>query len=362
MLSLIADFVVHAASRFSSKGPWGNDNNPKGQAGSSIFGDMNFNKIPAKYVGRLWMMAVAAIIALWFATGLYVINPDQEGVELRCGKYFTTKGPGLHYHLPHPVEDVIKVSVTSVQRMEIGYRTLGDRNERSADRANLEQESLMLTKDENIVDTNFEIQWKIKDVRNYLFNFRGNEVNPTVKNAAEAMVREVIGRQGIAALLDGTGRTMLADELQTSLQKLFDNYGMGVHIVSIQIKKVDPPAAVIDAFRDVQSARADKERAVNIAYAYSNDIIPRARGEAAAMINDAEAYRESVLHNAHGESQRFSMTYAKYKESKEIVKEKIYIETMQEIFSDMNKIIVDKQGSSMYYMPLSELLQHKEKS
>lgn len=354
MCWLVARIIAIVGSS-SFTGPWGE----RGKYARGFGNGFTKIRLP-QFSGNMRSYSIFLLLgilcAVWALSGLYVVEPDEEGVELWLGKYHATTMPGLHYCLPYPIGEVVNVSVTSIQRMEVGYKTVSNRQ----DAGGSDMDSLMLTKDENIVDTNFEIQWKIKDVREHLFNFRHADVNATVRSAAESIVREVIGRQEMLNLLEGRGRAMLADELQVSLQKLFDSYGMGIHITSIQVKKVDPPHAVIDAFRDVQSARADRERAINLAYAYSNDIIPRARGEAAAVINSAIAYKESVIHDATGESQRFTLAYNEYKVAKDVVKEKIYLDTMKDVFAGMGKVIVDKNASNVYYLPLAEMLKSRE--
>ncbi len=302
---------------------------------------------------------IAAICALlWLATGVYRVEPDEQGVVMRFGEFHRTTQPGLRYHLPAPFESVFKPKVTRVNRLEVGFRSpgqsgfLGMNNGQKA--ASLLEESLMLTGDENIVDINFEVQWKVNDAKNYLFNIRSPE--ETVKQAAESAMREVIGRTQIATAL-AEGRVQVEAEAMKLLQEILDSYSAGIQIVRMQMLKVDPPAEVIDAFRDVQTARADKERLRNEAEAYRNDIIPRARGQAERMIQEAEAYKQEVVERSKGESSRFLAVYNEYKEAPDVTRKRIYLETMEGIMQGMSKMIItdSKSGSVLPYLPLNEL-------
>ncbi|MEO0035651.1 MAG: Protein HflK, partial [Pseudomonadota bacterium] len=248
-------------------------------------------------------LAVLAALAAWAATGIYKVSPDEQGVVLRFGKWVDTTEPGLHYRLPYPVDSVLLPKVTKVNQLQIGYRSAGDpRIERTAISRNVPEESRMLTGDENIVEADSAVFWRIKDAGKFLFNVRDPEM--TVKVAAESSLREVIGRNPIQAALSDK-RELIALQAQEELQRLLDSYGAGIEIQQVQLQKVDPPGAVIDAFNDVQRARADQERARNEAEAYRNDIIPRARGEAERLVQESQAYREQVVNLAQGDAKRF---------------------------------------------------------
>src|SRR4051794_19572766 len=300
-------------------------------------------------------LVVAVIVVLWLASGFYRVLPDEQGVVLRFGQYNRTTQPGLNYHLPAPIETVLTPSVTHINRIEIGYRT-GDA--RGAAGRQIGEEALMLTGDENIVDINFTVFWLIKDAQAYLFNIRNPEA--TVKSAAESAMREVVGETPIAAAL-AEGRGKIESHTQELLQRILDSYGAGIQITQVQMAKVDPPAPVIDAFRDVQRALADRERLRNEAEAYRNDIVPRARGEAAQIKQGADAYRAEIVARAQGDADRFLSVYNAFKQSEDVTLQRLYLETMEEILKNSRKIIIDKsaQGQTgvLPYLPLPELLQ-----
>ena len=302
--------------------------------------------------GGLGLIALAAA-GLWLATGIYQVRPDEQGVVLRLGKWVDTTEPGLHYHLPYPVETVLLPRVTAVNQLQLGFRA--DRFER-AGRREVPEESRMLTGDENIVEASFAVFWQIKDAGQFLFNVRDPE--NTVKMAAESAMREVIGRNPIQLALS-EGREKIATQAQDELQKLLDSYGAGIAIKQVQLQKVDPPAAVIDAFNDVQRARADQERLRNEAEAYRNDIIPRARGDAQRVVQDAEAYKEQVVDLAQGEAKRFTDVLAAYRQAEDVTARRLYLDAMEDILKGATKIIIDpaaKGGQGVVpYLPLPEL-------
>jgi len=299
-------------------------------------------------------VVLIAIVVLWMASGFYRVLPDEVGVVLRFGAYNRTTQPGLNYHLPTPIESVLTPSVTRVNRTEIGYRS-GEG--RAAGSRQLPEEALMLTGDENIVDINFTVFWIIKDAQSYLFHIRAPEA--TVKAAAESAMREIVGETQIAqALAEGRGK--IESETQHLLQRILDSYGAGIVITQVQMAKVDPPAPVIDAFRDVQRALADRERLRNEAESYRNDILPRARGVAVQTRQDAEAYRAEIIARSQGDADRFTAVYRAFKVAQDVTLQRLYIETMEEILKNSNKIIIDKaaQGQSgvLPYLPLPSLL------
>ena len=299
-------------------------------------------------------VVLIAIVVLWMASGFYRVLPDEVGVVLRFGAYNRTTQPGLNYHLPTPIESVLTPSVTRVNRTEIGYRS-GEG--RPAGSRQLPEEALMLTGDENIVDINFTVFWVIKDAQSYLFHIRAPEA--TVKAAAESAMREIVGETQIAqALAEGRGK--IESETQHLLQRILDSYGAGIVITQVQMAKVDPPAPVIDAFRDVQRALADRERLRNEAESYRNDILPRARGVAVQTRQDAEAYRAEIIARSQGDADRFTAVYRAFKVAQDVTLQRLYIETMEEILKNSNKIIIDKaaQGQSgvLPYLPLPSLL------
>lgn len=312
--------------------------------------------IPGGFGGATGIgLAVLAVVALWLASGFYRVLPDQQGVVLRFGAYNRTTQPGLNYHLPAPIESVFTPSVTTVNRLEIGYRT---NDTRAAASRQVPEEALMLTGDENIVDINFTVFWLIKDAQNFLFNIRNPEA--TVKSAAESAMREVVGETPIAAAL-AEGRGKIEHQTQALLQQILDTYGSGIQITQVQMAKVDPPAPVIDAFRDVQRALADRERLRNEAEAYRNDILPRARGEAVRIRQEGEAYRAEIGARAQGDADRFLSVYNAFKEAEDVTVQRLYLETMEEILKNSKKVIIDKaaQGETgvLPFLPLQDLLQ-----
>lgn len=302
------------------------------------------------------LIALGLVVALlaWFSTGFFIVEEGWQGVVLRFGEYNRLASPGPNYHLPAPFESVTKIPADRVNTVEVGFRGNIAGFGLATERTNLD-ESLMLTGDENIVDVRLVVQWDIKSAPDYLFNVREAS---TVKSAAESAVREVIGSMSYRAAIEGEGRDKITTDAKVLLQQILDDYAMGVNIRSVQIKQIDPPAQVIDAFRDVQTARADKEREINQADAYRNDIIPRAKGDAARIVQEAEAYKNEVVARAKGEAQRFVSVYNEYAQAKDVTKKRMYLETMESILAGTPKILIDESGRSsgvIPYLPLPEI-------
>jgi membrane protease subunit HflK len=299
------------------------------------------------------ILFIIGAIIVWALSGFYRVDADEQGVVLRFGKYTNMTQPGLNYHLPYPIESVMTPKVTRVNRVDIGFRSSGDVS-RSGAISEIKEESAMLTGDENIVDINYSVFWVIKDAGKYLFNVQ----NPqgTIKAVAETAMREIIARKKIQSILT-QGRTDIETEAHKIMQQILDQYNSGVEVTQVQAQKSDPPAQVIDSFRDVQAAKADKERQQNEAQAYANDVIPRARGEAAKIVQDAEAYKREVVAQAEGEASRFIAIYNEYAKAKTVTQERMYLETMEKVLSGVNKIIIDKQSGSgvVPYLPLPDL-------
>ncbi len=303
---------------------------------------------------------VLIALGIWLLTGFYQVKPNQEGVVLRFGEWTKTTTPGLNYHLPGPIETVEKPEVTNINRVEIGYRTIRDNRGRLA-QTSIPNESLMLTGDENIIDVQFTVFWRIVDAGKYLFNVRSPD--RTVKDASEAAMREVIGKTDLNSALS-EGRSVLAAQTQELVQEILDSYESGILITQVEPQQIDPPEAVIAAFRDVQAARADEERAKNEAEAYRNDIIPRARGEAERILQEAEAYEQEVVARATGEAERFILVFNEYRQAKNVTRQRIYLETMEKILAGMNKVLIDSsaEGSQgvVPYLPLPELERRRQ--
>lgn len=313
---------------------------------------------------RIIMVVLAGLFGLWVASGIYRVNSDELGIVLRFGQYNRTALPGLNYHLPAPIEQVMIPSVTTVNKVEIGYRSgsAENPNVRVAKIANYDastaenpqsQEGLMLTGDRNLVDIDFEVQWKIDagHPEKFLFNMRNPSGN--VKYVAQSAMREVIGRTTLDDVLTGA-QGQIADDTKNLMQQIFDEYDAGIEIIAVNLSRPDVPQPVIDEFQDVKRAEQDKQTAESVAEGYRNDIIPRAKGDAAKMLQDAEAYKSKVIADAAGNASRFKQIYAEYAQAKEVTKRRMYLETMEEIFKGMPKIIAEGGGKGpMTVLPIS---------
>ena len=313
----------------------------------------------SKSGGKPIGLILIILLFIWLASGLYRVGPDEQGVVLRFGKFIKTTQPGLHYHIPVPIETVETPKVTKVNRIDIGFRSERDSGiSTGGGVADVPQESLMLTGDENIVNIDISVFWVIKDAGKFLFEIQDPE--GTVKAAAETAMREVIAKSDIQPILT-EGRAKIEVETQDIIQSILDEYNSGIQITQVQTQKADPPDQVIDAFRDVQAARADMERSKNEAEAYANDVIPRARGEAARILQAAEAYKKEVVAKAEGEASRFLAIYNEYKNAKEVTQERMYLETMEKVLADIDKVIIEKNAGSgvVPYLPLPELSKKK---
>jgi len=351
-------------------GPWGGGPNPWGGRGGGgggggggssppDFEDMirrgqdRFKKMMPGGFGRGRGVVLVILVALviWALTGLYRVQPNEQGVVLRFGEYTRTTPPGLHYHLPVPIERVLTPAVTNINSIDIGFTELpGGRRDEPA-------ESLMLTGDENIIDIDFRVLWRIGNAFDYLFNVRS--VERTVQMAAESAMREVIGQTEIQPALTEE-RQPIENEVRQRMQGTLDEYGTGIIITQVQLQDVGPPPQVQEAFDDVLRARQDQQRLRNQAEAYRNDIIPRARGQAVQLIQEASAYREEVINRAEGDAQRFLSVLLAYSQSPEVTSQRLYLETMEEVMQRVNTVIVDTAGEGgaqnvVPYLPLNEL-------
>lgn len=299
-----------------------------------------------------WRVIALIALLLWLGSGIYLVQPDEVGVVKRFGAYNRTTEPGPHYRFPYPFESVLTPQVTKIQRIEVGYRG-GTTAGLGPQVRQVPEESLMLTGDENIVDVQFTVQFLIENAQDYLFNVANQD--KTVKDAAEAAMREVIGYNKIDAALTDDKLTIQNDTREL-LQKILDSYTSGIRVVAVQLQDVHPPRQVIDAFKDVASAKEDKSRFINEAEAYENDLIPRTRGEAASILNQAQAYKESKILQAKGDSDRFLFVLEEYRKAQDITKKRIYLETMEEIMSrpEVEKIIIsnDSMQRVFPYLPL----------
>ncbi|MDC0205552.1 FtsH protease activity modulator HflK [Pelagibacteraceae bacterium] len=298
------------------------------------------------------IFGLVLLLVVWAFSGLYRVLPDEQGVVLRFGKFISTTQPGLNYHIPYPIETVLTPKVTKVNRIDVGFRSASDSG-RTSGIGDVPEESLMLTGDENIANIDFSVFWVIKDAGKFLFKIQSPV--ETVKAAAETAMRQVIAKSKLQSILT-EGRSSIEIETQEIIQSILDEYESGIQVTQVQTQKADPPDQVIDAFRDVQAARADMERSKNEAEGYANDVIPRARGDAAKILQEAEAYKQQVVAAAEGEASRFVAIYNEYAKAKKVTQERMYLETMEKVLADINKVIIDKKsGGVVPYLPLPEL-------
>ncbi len=293
---------------------------------------------------------ILLLFVLWICSGFYQVQPSESGVVLRFGKYVDTTDAGLHYHWPSPFEDVIKVNVTQERSINLGTADARDY------RNNAFTESHMLTGDENIVDINLTVVWTIKDAKDYLFSIRNPD--ETVSVAAQSVLREIVGQSEMQPIITGD-RGKVEDDTKEELQRVLDEFGSGISIVRVKLQKADPPREVVDAFNEVQRAKADMERFKNEAEAYRNEVLPKAHGHAAQITQDAEAYKAAVINKAEGDAKRFSSVYDAYKEGKEVTIKKMYLETLEDVLSKSNKVIIDPSQKGNL-LPILQLNGKKE--
>ncbi|MBW2621863.1 MAG: FtsH protease activity modulator HflK [Deltaproteobacteria bacterium] len=299
-------------------------------------------KLPSAYI------LIVVVILIWLATGVYIVAPDEMGVVKRFGRFTVETGPGPHYHLPYPIESVMKPQVTQIRRFEIGYRTITPGPPPRY--RPVPVEALMLTGDENIVDIQFIIQYLVKHPTNFLFKIEDSI--KTVKDATEAAMREVIGKGKIDDVLTG-GKFRIQQETKKELQRILDQYESGLEVVAVQLQKVQPPEEVIAAFKDVASAREDQNRYINEAQGYANDILPKAKGRAAEIINQAEAYKEAKIKQSQGDASRFLALLKEYRKAKDVTRQRLYLETMESVLAGAKKIILPEGGGNV--LPLLPL-------
>jgi membrane protease subunit HflK len=315
-------------------------------------------------VGRIISFFIIGIVALWGLSGFYKVNPDEEGVVLRLGKYIQTTSPGLRYHMPFPLEEVYRVPVTRENLIEIGYRSSslssgfgGRRYTQKLDNSqvmDVVEESHMLTGDENIVNLHFSVRWKVEDARDYLFNVK--DPDDAIKHISESVMREIIGQYTIDGALTEQ-KNEIQQKAKSLIQQTVEEYAMGVQINGVELQQVNPPSAVIDSFRDVQAAKADAEKLKNQAEGYANDILPKARGQAAQILQEAEAYRASKVADATGQAERFKSLLVEYSKAKDITSDRLYIEAMEEVLRDARKVVMGSEAGKgvLPYLPLEAM-------
>ncbi len=301
-------------------------------------------------------LVIALVILLWLASGFYIVRPDEVGVVQRFGAYTRTTQSGPHYHLPTPIESVKTPKVTEVKRVEIGFRSRasGAGMGLSGFRE-VPEESLMLTGDENLVNVQFIVQYQIKEAQNYLFNIQQQQ--KTVKDAAEASMRDVIGSNRIDAVLTAE-KFEVQSQTKEILQRILDSYDSGIRVTAVKLQDVHPPQQVSDAFKDVASAREDKSKLINRSMGYRNQILPEARGKVATILNEAEAYKETKVRQAKGDSVRFEKLLAEYKQATEVTRQRLYLEAMESVLNQVRSTYLlseQSAGSVVPYLPLDQL-------
>ncbi len=304
--------------------------------------------------GRGLAIIVLVLGIVWLVSGFYRVQPDQQGVVLRFGEWVNTTAPGLRWHWPYPIETVDTPSVERINSLDIGFRSAGT-GRSSSSRRDVEDESLMLTGDQNIIDIDFTVLWKISDAGRFLFNIRDPEA--TVKITAESAMREIIGRTDIQPALT-EARQEIEFKTRELLQSVLNSYEAGIEITQVQLQEVQPPAQVIDAFNDVQRSLQDRDRLRNEADAYRNRVLPEARGEAQRLIQQANAYKERLVNEADGEAKRFLSVYEAYKQNPDVTRRRMFLETMQKVFTETDKVIIDSGDGAtapVPYLPLNEL-------
>jgi membrane protease subunit HflK len=330
------------------KDPWGRKSDPIDEALREAKARLRqMTPLPG---GRLLIAILLVGLLVW--QGTFIVAPDEEGVVKRFGDVVRAEGPGPHLKIPF-IETVERPKVEKLHRIEIGFRT-----DRQGRQQMIPKEALMLTGDENILAIEFIVQYKIKNAREYLFNV--DEIDETIGKAAEASMREVIGKSKIDEALT-TGKAQIQQDTQTLLQRILDAYQAGVQVAAVQLQDVDPPEAVVGAFKDVASAKEDREKLINQAQGYRNDIIPRAKGEAAQIVNQAKGNAQARVARAQGEANRFLKTLKEYNQAKDVISKRIYIETMEEVLAGVEKIIIDSKSADrlLPFLPLDRLQRSK---
>jgi len=314
----------------------------KGTGGKKVSG--------APLGGGLILLFVVAVV-IWFASGIYIVDEGNRGIVLRFGKYVETTLPGPHWRLPTPIEKAVVINVDKERFVEIGYRSAQNRQSATS----IRKEALMLTDDENIIDVRLAVQYRIKNAQEYLFNVRNPDL--TLKQAAESALRSVIGKNKMDFVLT-EGRSEVVATVQKSLQEMIDLYGVGLVISSVNLVEAQPPEEVQGAFSDAIKSREDKQRYINEAEAYANEVVPKARGAASRIIQEAEAYQERVKAESVGDASRFDQIRTVYEAAPEVTRRRLYMETMEEVLGNTSKVIMDvKDGNNMMYLPIDKLLE-----
>ena len=316
---------------------------------NSTFGGGSSGKSGASKAakGSFKYILILAVL-VWLLSGIYIVDPAERGVVLRFGAFQTSTTQGPHWHIPYPIESVYKVNVEQVRATEIGFR-----NSPNSYSGGVSSESLMLTKDENMVDVNLAVQYKIVDAKAFLFNVYQPEL--TLSHVVQSVIRQVVGDNTMDHVLT-TGRDQISQEVKSASQALLNDYGVGLMITAVTMQDAQPPIQVKASFDDVVKAREDEQRYINEARAYANDIVPKARGASQRIMAEAEAYRSQVVSKSEGEAYRFTQILTEYLKAPEVTRERLYRETLEDVLSSTNKVIVDSSSNSLMYLPIDQLI------
>ena len=350
----------------NNKNPWGGNNQTppeldevikdfKNKFNSRFGGGSSGNGGVSKAAkGSLKYFVILAVL-LWLLSGIYIVDPAEKGVVLRFGAYQNTTDQGPHWRIPYPFESVYKVNVEQIRATEIGFRNIQNSSYSGA----VSSESLMLTKDENMVDVKLAVQYKIADAQAYLFNVFNPEL--TLSHVVQSVIRQVVGDNTMDHVLT-TGREQVAQEVKSASQGLLNEYNTGLIITAVTMQDAQPPIQVKASFDDVVKAREDEQRYINEAKAYANDIVPKARGASQRLIAEAEAYKSQVVSKSEGEAYRFNQILEEYLKAPVVTKERLYRETLEEVLGSTSKVIVDSNSNSLMYLPIDQLINSSRSS
>jgi membrane protease subunit HflK len=350
----------------NQQNPWGNSNqgqppeleeliNDLKEKFNSFFGKKNNQSSDEQPNHKIpFGIIIGLALIIWMAFGFYIVNPAEQAAELRFGKFQRMTSEGLNWHLPYPIETVDVVNVSEVRKAEIGFRK--GINARGVNYSgNVTSESLMLTKDLNIIDIKFEVQYKINNAKHYLFNIKNPET--TLREVSESAIRSVIGKNNMDYIIEN--RSVVSELIEESLQKILNSYKVGLEVTSVNMQDAQPPEQVQDAYSDAVKAKEDNKRLINDAEAYANDILPKARGLSARMIQEAKAYEAQVVAKAEGEAKRFDKIRTEYEKAPIVTRKRLYLETIENVLSKTTKVVMDSKSNSMMYLPLDKLLSNQ---
>ncbi len=352
-----------------NQNPWGNNNQTPpeldqvikdfknkfdGMFGGKKTPTSNGTEPSMPSIGGIKYIFILALL-VWLLSGIYIIDPAEKGVVLRFGAFQEETSQGPHWHLPYPIETLNRINVEQIRTAEIGFRNVVNGNRRFG--GNVSSESLMLTKDENMIDAKFAVQYKISDVQAYLFNVANPDT--TLRHVAESAIRQVVGKNTMDYILT-EGRVSIADDIKEKSQELLNMYETGLQITTVNMQDAQPPEQVQAAFSDAVKAREDKQRLINEAQTYANDILPKSRGKAVRMLEESKAYKSEVISKSEGEASRFKQILTEYEKAPEVTRERLYRETMEGVLFSTNKVVVDSKANSMMYLPIDKLIESKQ--